>query len=55
MIQTEKYGHIYLVYHFIVPLTKCDWQHVSVMILKVDSAWETLKGYKFLTVVVACI
>ena len=41
MIQIEKYDHIYIVYQFIVPLTKCDWQHVSMIILKVDSAWKS--------------
>ena len=53
MTQTEKYDYIYLVYHFIVTLTKCDWQ--SVIILKVNSAWKSLRGHKFLTVAVACI
>ena len=41
MIQTDKYDDIYLVYQFILPLTKCDWKHASMIILKVDSAWKS--------------
>ena len=45
MIQNEKYDHIYLVYHSMVILTKYDLKHVSVIILKVDSTWKSLKGH----------
>ena len=44
MLKTEKYDHIHLVYRFVVSLTKCDYQHVLMMILKVDSAWKSLKS-----------
>ena len=53
MIQTEKCDHIYLVDQFILPLTKLDWQHVSAIILKVDSALRSLKSHKCLTAAVA--
>ena len=55
MLQTEKCDHIHLVYRLVVSLTKCDYQHVPMMILKVDSAWKSLKSQEFLTAAVANI